>query len=366
MRHSSAQLALGLLAASSVVLSASWAHAQDTNVSVVKFGTFKTSEPVMETLYRVLNEEIERKEDLTLVKGGKVTIDEMALMAGCAKPDEKCLSSMSGFVKADQVVFGSVQYSDNVHLFTIKVFDFKKKQFVGMVEDQPVSGDIEKVQALIPAIVESALYGDVGVVDVVIQGASKATVFIDGEAKATNSTLIEGLSLGEHTIRVLTPDGQEETRQIVLRQGSPSKVVFQLEGGPEDSSATADSPLILPGWIAVGLGATSLGVGLYFDRLWNEDNDALEGYGDSVSTRDAEDARNRIDRMPGYATTAQIATGVGIASVVVGAGLLVYGYSSDGAETQEASNSSTIKTLKVGALPSPTFDGGAFSLSGTF
>lgn len=367
MRQSSLHLAFGLLTFTSLGMWSTQAQAQDTTVSVVKFGTFKASKAVMTTLYEVLDEAIEGKKGLKVVKGGKVTIDEMALMAGCSTPDEKCLSSMSGFVNADQVIFGSVQYSDNVHLFTIKVFDFKKKQFVGIVEDQAVSGDMEKVKLVLPALVESALYGDVGVLDIKLQGATKATIFLDGEAKATNSTVLEALPLGEHTVKVVTPDGQEKSKQVVIRQGSPTKVIFKLQGGPAEvvRKQSGDSPLILPGWIGVGVGAVSLATGFYFNQQWNQDNDTLESYGDSVRPDQAEDARMRIERMPGYATNAQIATGIGVASVVIGAGLLVYGYSSGGTEAQ-ATSPYGVKSLSVGALPSPTFDGGAFSLQGTF
>ena len=122
------------------------AKVSGNRVAILKFDTFKTSKDVMSYFYTALQQQLKAKPGNKIMPSNNVTISELILTAGCVSADKACLSNLGGLIQADQIVFGSVQHSDNVHLFTIKIFDFKKKDFVRVIEDQTVTGDLAKLK----------------------------------------------------------------------------------------------------------------------------------------------------------------------------------------------------------------------------
>lgn len=338
-------------------------------VVVLKFETFNTSNEVMDLFYKSINERVKAKPGVQMMAGGDVTLSELVVTAGCDEGDSACLSSLGDFIKADQMIFGTVQRSENVHLFTLKLFDFRQKVFVRTIEDQTIEGGIDKLGEGIPAIIEALLYGDVGAVDVRVSGAEAPEVFFDGEKIGTAPVQLTNLPLGEHVIKLRTINGNESSKRVILRQGTPSTLSFSFEELVDPNQGLAEgssSPLILPGWVSLGVGVAALGFGAYnYVALNDLEDQAAASYPRGVRAVDPDerasvesDLNSRQDEMNSAYTRMNVGLSVGIAGVVLGTGLLIYGYT---AGSEEAAPSSS---LKLNAAP--TRGGAAFSLDYKF
>lgn len=341
------------------------ANQGDKRIVVLKFETFNTSTEVMDLFYRSINERIKVKPGSSMVAGGEVTLSELLLALGCDEGSPECLSSLSSMVNADQMIFGTVQRSENVHLFTLKLFDFKEKVFVRTIEDETIEGDVEKLKEGIPALVEALLYGDVGVVDINVDGAQSPDVFFDGEKVGKAPVQLTDLPLGEHVIKLRTINGNESTKRIILRQGSPSKLSFSFQEITDPNAnltAGNSSPLILPGWVSVGVGVAALGFGAYnYMTLSDLEDQASAAYKNTRAvdpddrSKIESDINSRQDEMNSAYTRMNIGLSVGIAGVVLGTGLLVYGYTSGGEdEATQTAPPSEGATLQPGQQPSPS------------
>jgi hypothetical protein len=133
------------------------------SVVILKFERFNVPDDVMSTFYKELNRVVDENDDMDVKRGGEITVQDLALTAGCDAPTVDCLSGLRDIVDADQIIFGSVQRSDDVFLFTIRNFDFGEGNFVRDVADQTIQGTNDEIKAAIPAIVENFLYGAVGI-----------------------------------------------------------------------------------------------------------------------------------------------------------------------------------------------------------
>lgn len=239
------------------------AMAQDgeKRVMILKFDTLDVDTEVMDTFYKELNASVEDHEGKTIVPGGEVSINEMVVTVGCEGPTPDCLSQLQDFVEADQLLFGSVQRADDVHLFTVRLFDFETQSFEAGIEDQTVDGDMKQVNEVIPALVDGLLYGDVGVLDVKINGADNVNIFLDGEKVGKSSTVMENLPLGEHVLMVRSSDGEEQTQQVVLRRGKPANATFTFGGGIPDTPEKEGNKFLVPGAGLIVAGVVGLGFG---------------------------------------------------------------------------------------------------------
>ena len=234
-----------------------------TSTVLLKFETMDVSQDIMDAFYVALNDGVNGHEDMHVVSGGEVTINELILTVGCDKPDPKCLSGLSDYVDAERMVFGSIQRSDDVYLFTAKLFDFAEERFMREVSEQTVEGDKATVKQAIPAMVEGFLYGDVGTLKVSAAKAGGARVFFDGEKMGPAPTTLKNLPLGQHAVTLKTSDGKEETKFVMLRKGSTANVDFQIKGaGSSGGMAKSDKGSPVLGYVATALGLAGLGVGI--------------------------------------------------------------------------------------------------------
>lgn len=343
-------------------------------VAILKFDTFKTSKDVMSYFYTALQQQLKAKPGNKIMPSNNVTINELILTAGCVSADKACLSNLGGLIQADQIVFGSVQHSDNVHLFTIKIFDFKKKDFVRVIEDQTVEGDLKKLKKAIPAVIDTAIYGNVGKLKIKIVGAQNPTVYFNGEVRAKGPTELEGLPLGEHVIKVRTANGGEKTKTVLLRQGKQPVLSFEFNElvAPTPVQDDGGSGLIVPGWITLGVGAVALGFGAYNLVTLNglEDDAKTQFDGRPLPSTDPEASQRRQDinqrqqDMDAAYTRANIGLGVGVAGVVIGTGLLIYGYMGGSESQATASKKQSQQNVSLGVAP--TRGGAAMSFGLTF
>ena len=235
-----------------------------TSTVILKFETMNVSQGLMDDFYVSLNEQLNAQEEMHVVSGGEVTIEELILTVGCDKPDPSCLSGLSDFVDAERMVFGSVQRSEDVYLFSVKMFDFAEERFVRKVEEQTLQGDEAAVKAAIPSIVEGFLHGDVGTLKVSAKGAGEGRVFFDGQKMGLAPTTLENLPLGQHAVTIKTADGEEKTEFVVLRKGETAEVAFDFGGGstgPVASGSAGEKPPIA-GFAAAGAGLVGVAVGI--------------------------------------------------------------------------------------------------------
>lgn len=238
---------------------------EDTSVIILEFERFDADGDIVGALKRELQEGIEAHDEMNVKPGGEMTIKDLAVSAGCEEPDVACMKTLRDFLDADRVVFGSVQRSDDVYLFSMKMFDFGEGRFVTELDDQTVQGSAVKVKQVLPAVVESFLYGDVGTLVVQTSGADSPEIVFDGQKIGVAPTTLENLPLGEHVITVKTAAGEEETRTVVLRYQEPVTLNFAF-GAAEapDGAVDADgAPSAVPGWVSIGVGVVGLGVGIY-------------------------------------------------------------------------------------------------------
>lgn len=361
------------------------ASAQDTDkrVMILKFDTFDVDTELMDPFYTELNERVEAHGQKTVVTGGDVSINEMILTVGCEDgPTPECLSQLQDFVDADQLLFGSVQRSEDVHLFTVRLFDFNTQSFEASVEDQTVDGDLARVRAVMPALIDGLLYGDVGRLNIKISGQESYDIFLDGELIGKSSTQIDSLPLGEHVVMVRSTSGEEQTQQVVLTRDDAADLTFVFDGGVVGDEDSGGNKLLVPGVAAVVAGVIGIGFGTYqymgyrSDANWLNDNticasnaglDASSPDCEQAAFRDASAAQEyntNFDKdFEKQRTRAIIGWSVGGALTALG-GALIYMGKGSGNESGAALTPSTPKRVKVQWVGSPGYQG--LQLQGRF
>lgn len=350
----------------------------DASVVVLRFERFNVNDDAMKAFYSALESTINEHPDLQVKEGGEVTIQDLILTAGCEEPNPECLSGLRDIIDADQIVFGSVQQSDDVYLITIKNFDFAEGRFVREAVDQTVEGSLEEVERALPAIVENFLYGPVGSIEVLVDGAQSPEVLFNGEKMGLAPTTLENLPLGEHVVTLRTDDGEEQTETVVLRHNEPETLQFTFESGLTDTDPVASSdgaPSAVPGWIVVGVGVAAVGFGIFetlqvasvdddFDALCAEEGNVCNGSNAALGSPEAAARATQLEDDGSTAKTLQlVGFSVGGAALIVGSYLLYRSYSYEGAEVDtDAGLGFNDLDVRFG----PTRDGAAASVGFTF
>jgi hypothetical protein len=318
------------------------------SVVILQFETFNTEQQVMDVFYSHLHEAIEQKEGLYVKPGGDATIGDLILTAGCESATAECLEGLSDFIDGDKLVFGSVQYSDGVHLFTIKMFDFSEGAFVREMSDQTIEGEAAEISENIKAVVEGFIYGDVGQVAVDVSGVDEAVVLFNGEKRGLAPTKLDGLPLGQHVVTVRAESGKEQSKTVVLRQGRTSQLTFNFEttGDGEDGPGRASGgAYVVPGWAAVGVGVAGLAVGILGTTQVADANrrgdEAVCGpenapvLCDGVSSGDADSLNSELEQQGATGKTLQaVGFSVAAAGIAVGSYFLFQSFGGGSAETE--------------------------------
>ncbi|RAL23650.1 hypothetical protein DL240_05685 [Lujinxingia litoralis] len=253
---------LGLIAALTPV---SFAHATEppAEVVVLRFAERDVDQAVMDQFYTELQTQLEDTGEMTLAPGGEVTIDDLIMMGGCSAPDEACLSGMQDFVAGQRLVYGSVQRAEDVHMFSLYLFDFETGTFLHRVEEQTLKGDDAWIQAGIPAVIEHLLYGRSAQVEVQVEGSATAALSINGRPAGQGSTTLRELPPGEAVIVASLAGGEEFSERVILRRGeNPAlRFVFAPALG-SDAEPVASRGSLLPGVGVAALGVAGLVVGV--------------------------------------------------------------------------------------------------------
>lgn len=352
------QVLFGFVAAASVLFATSSAPAQSeessdparsgTSTVILQFDEMNVSQGFMETFYRTLNEEINRQDEMYVVEGGEVTIDELIVTVGCEEPNPECLTGLQEYVEADRIVFGSIQRSGDAYLFSIKLFDFAEERFLREVPEQSVEGEEATVQEAIPAIVESLIYGDTGTLRVTQEGVEddSARIFVDGKKMGVAPAQLENLPLGQHAVTVRTEDDREKTKLIVLRHDQSQEVQFDFgttKAGADDGRGSPALPYTVTG---VGLAGLAVGIVGHAQnaKFSNREQDLLCAGGGAVCG-DGEDpgevgqrAADTARKVENTALLSTVGYSVGLVGIGVGGYMLFqhYSQSPESPETQRS------------------------------
>lgn len=317
----------------------------ESSVVILKFETFKVDKPIIDAFEGAMERGINNHEDMKVKASGQLSVQDLVLTAGCDSPNAECLSQLGSAIGADQLVFGSLQQSDDVLMFNIRLFDFGERRFTREVTDVTVRGTQEEIINAMPAIIENFVYGSVGVLEILVDTGSPE-VYLNGEKVGRAPTLLENLPLGEHVVLLRGTSGAEQTQTVILRRGQPTKLEFQFATTAETPVASS-GPSTIPGWILVGVGAVGVGFGIYqtmevsrvdddFQALCAESGNICEGADAALgSTEAASRARTLEDEGSSAKTMQLIGFSVGGAALITGGYLLYRAYSQSSEETTD-------------------------------
>lgn len=326
-------------------------------VDILRFETFDVEQELMDQFYSELHRAVTEHDDLTLGSGGDVSIDDLLLVAGCESPTPDCLSMLSDFVDGDQLVFGSVQRSDDVYMFTIRLYDFASQEFTREISEQTLRGDRQWISEGVPAVIEHFIHGPTATLHVDISGEENAEVRLNGQAAGQGSVTVDTLPPGEMVVVILTADGEERMERVILRHGQEHRVEFDfapaVSGIVDPPPPGRDGPSLVPGFALAGVGVAGLVLGVVGNsQLSAAESEAntLVGGRSALHESELERARGLQDDMNRAHTMRVIGFSVGPLALVGGSVLLFMALSGDsGVDTELAGGSDRGFSFDVGA-----------------
>lgn len=211
---------------------------------------------------KALTEQLEAHPDYEVEPALEMGISDLILGAGCETPDDDCMEQLGELIEADRLVFAKITAGKVL----VRIYDFKEKKFLDGGESFEV-GDEDAVQAQIKTL----LFGESGEIFVDV-GPQNAEIFLDGESMGISPQTFQNLSLGKHTILIRSPDGEEQTKEVVLEAGKVEKVSFTVE-------PAGDTPKIVK--LLPGIGVLAIGVaGIAFGAVQSLE---IQGYKDELA-----------------------------------------------------------------------------------
>lgn len=311
------------------VLGSASAQQADAEVLVVDLDTFDVSDAVMEDFYDHVGDVIADEEAMSVGDAGDVSIDELQLMAGCGSIDPDCLAVIGDLVTEDRILFGSVERSQDVHMFTMTLFDFEQGETVGEVSEQTLRGDRDWLHEGMPAVVEHLIHGRTATLDIQVEGAPDADVQVNGETVGTGTTTVDEVAPGEVVVAVSAEDEDPRQERLIVRHNEQRQVDFEFErpvAELDDEPDTDDAPSLAPGMAAGGLGVAGLIVGIVGQSQLAAADARAETLIDGRSAV-SEDDHQQLVELEGDMTRANtmrwVGFGVGTVGLVGGGYLLI-------------------------------------------
>lgn len=324
---------------------------QGGEVVILQFDTMNVDEPVMDLFYSQLHRTVDAQRDLTLGEGGDVSMADFLLVAGCGTPDEECLSMVSDFVDGDLLLFGSVQAAEDVHMFSLHLFDFRTNSFVRQISDQTLRGDFTWLEEGIPAVIDHFMYGPTATVNVQIVGSDEADIRINGLDVGSGSQRVENLPPGEMVVVVRTKEGEEEIQRAIV--GHDEEITLEFQFGSErlvveaaDVGSQRDRPALIPGFVVTSLGVAGLVVGVMGNsRLTAAESEAnsLVGGRPALDRAQIEYAQELDARMDDAHTLRVIGLSVGAVGIAAGSALLIRALSDENFNDMTSSTAGNLR-----------------------
>ncbi len=303
----------------------STAAADQQGVVIVDFETFDVDEALLERFYDHVEAVLDDHDQLSKQEIGQVTMDELMLMAGCDAPHEECLTAVGDLVDGDQLLFGSIERSEDVHMFTMSLFDFQSGEFEREISDQTLQGDADWLADGMPAVVEHLLYGATATVDVQIDGASDAEVQVNGESAGTGSVTVEDVAPGEVSV-VATAGDDEQQERFIVRHDEEKTVEFSFEEVIADIDDPDAAPSLVPGLAVGGAGVAATVLGFVGQAQLAGADARADSLIDGRGAVDA-DQHSELQEIEGELTRANTMRWIGFSAGAIGlagGGFLLY------------------------------------------
>lgn len=348
------------------------AVAQDNtgaSVVVLKLNASGVEQEVTDLFYLELHEQIRAHSGMHVASSGEVTIQDLMLMAGCSEPTADCLNGLSDFIEGDRVVFGSVSHADNVYTFNVSMFDFAQSRFVGELQNFVLRGDTHEIQYQLPIAAEALLYGDVGVLEVKIEGTGSARIFVNDVDKGRTPVSLSGLPLGEVTVTAWGDDESEHVETVVLRRNQPAEVVFTIDTPQVITTSSSNTPYLVSGIALATIGVAGLVTAAFghmeLDTLNSKVSTMMVPGHPSILTSKAQSVEQLQSDMNTAHTMRVIGISAGAVGITAGTILLVKALTSDGTSKDVAPPANASKSTNNWRL-APSASGIGFTLGADF
>ncbi len=351
----------------------SQAFAQDktgASVVVLKFNTTGVEQELTDLFFLELHEQIRAHQEMHVAGSGEVTIQDLMLMAGCSEPTADCMKGLSDFIEGDRVVFGSISKANEAYNFNVSMFDFKQGRYMRELKDFSLTGNVRDVQAQLPVVAEALFYGNVGVLEVSVEGTGAARVFVNDVDKGRTPLSLSELPLGEVTVTVWGDDESEHSETVILRHDQPAEVVFAIDAPTVVASGKSSSstPYMVSGIALASIGVAGLvtaAIGhMDLEQLNNQASSMLASGQTAINSSQASKTQDLQADMNTAQTMRVVGISAGAVGIVAGSILLVKAFTSGGSDdvAPPVADSSTIRNLRV----APSTSGIGFSLGGNF
>lgn len=300
---------------------------EDATVEVVDFETADVDEEVTDAFYGHLQEVFAGRDGVTVGDVANVSMDELLLMAGCNAPDTECLTTIGDLVEADRLVFGSIERSDDVLMFSLNFFDFEAGEMIREVSEQTLRGDRDWLADGMPAVAEHLVYGPTATVHIEAPGAPEAQLRVNGETVGTGSATVDDVSPGEVVVLARAGDDEEQKERFILRHDEERDVQLDFADEVDDiDDPGVASRSLTPGLALTGAGVAGTVLGMVGQiRLSSANADADNLIGDRGAVDP--DERDQLDDLDSRMTTGNtmrwLGFGTGIAGLA-GGGFLLY------------------------------------------
>jgi hypothetical protein len=222
-----------------------------------------------------------------------VSLAQMSLAYGCEELDAACLTEIAVGLKANSIVYGTVQRTSSREDFdytvTLNLFDADSSTIENTITETFPSSDVSP--GILAVRAKRALMALAGVSTgtgsiLVRTNVLSAEVLVDGESVGTTdngSLLIEDIAAGLHEVEVVSEGYEAYRESVTVNASEQTAVAGVLTGGEADAaplfSAGTDSTapgtdLTWLGWTLVGVGGASL-IGTVVSWAWisSIDND---------------------------------------------------------------------------------------------
>lgn len=321
-------------------------------VDVVDVETFDVEDDVLEKFYGDVEQIVAEREDLELGEVANVTMDELLLMAGCDAPEPECLAAIGDMVGADQLVFGSIERSDDVLMFSLSRYDFDAGEMAREVSEQTLRGDRDWIDDGIPAVVEHLFFGQTATVHVEALGAPDAELRVNGENIGTGSATLEEATPGEVVVIARAAEDEEQKERLILRHGEERSVDLEFDDVEDIEEPAVAGPSLTPGLALAGTGVAGTVLGMVGQvRLSSADAEAQTLVGDrgALDPEDRARAEELDSRMTSSNTMRWLGFGTGLVGLAGGGFLLYRAVTHDGPGQTGDDIAETDLELDVGA-----------------
>ncbi len=300
----------------------------------------KIKEELAISLKEGLKSEVRQNDKLKIIlDADNFTLDDLMQLNSCDQLTEECLNRIADNLKTDSLAFGTIRKVPGGYVVDMKWYSRKgnhtKSLWEREVANEVLKGDDERqFENNIPRLSFRLFGGDTGIL-IVSTNITGAEVHIKGgdytkEGQLAGLTPFQNDSMlvDTYTVTVKQRGYLPVTQEVKINAGQ--RVELPIELISEDQGyGPASQALIISGWSVTGTGAAFLIAGLVTGIMTNSKQNEFDSKlvtADNLTFNDIDDARNIKDSGHTLADTTNVLLGVGGGLTIVGATLLLLGY----------------------------------------